>query len=111
ARTTTGSPTPGTPAGRPSGGCRTDPARLKGIAIINLDDIEDGIKELERAARLGLAGAMITEYSARGPPLRPTRVRDVLGRRRGARPAAESAHGDATAGQDPRGRSRNIARR
>ncbi|HEV8441058.1 MAG TPA: amidohydrolase family protein [Methylomirabilota bacterium] len=42
--------------------CRTDPARLKGIAMINLDDVEDGIKELERAAELGLAGAMITEY-------------------------------------------------
>jgi hypothetical protein len=42
--------------------CRTDPARLKGIAMINLDDVEDGITELERAARLGLAGAMITEY-------------------------------------------------
>jgi predicted TIM-barrel fold metal-dependent hydrolase len=41
--------------------CRTDPARLKGIAMINLDDVQDGIKELERAARLGLAGAMITE--------------------------------------------------
>jgi len=42
--------------------CRTDPARLKGIAMVNLDDIGEGIKELERAARLGLAGAMITEY-------------------------------------------------
>ena len=42
--------------------CRADPARLKGIAMINLDDIPDAIKELERAARLGLAGAMITEY-------------------------------------------------
>jgi predicted TIM-barrel fold metal-dependent hydrolase len=42
--------------------CRTDPARLKGIAMINLDDIGDGVRELERAARLGLAGAMIAEY-------------------------------------------------
>jgi predicted TIM-barrel fold metal-dependent hydrolase len=42
--------------------CRTDPARLKGIAMINLDDVGDGIKELEHAARLGLCGAMITEY-------------------------------------------------
>lgn len=42
--------------------CRADPARLKGIAMINLDDVRDGIGELERAARLGLAGAMITEY-------------------------------------------------
>src|SRR5215813_2510351 len=43
---------------------RTDPARLKGIAMINLDDIEDAIRELERTARLGLVGAMITEYPA-----------------------------------------------
>jgi predicted TIM-barrel fold metal-dependent hydrolase len=42
--------------------CSTDRARLKGIAMINLDDVRDGISELERAARLGLAGAMITEY-------------------------------------------------
>src|SRR6185369_7186241 len=40
--------------------CRTAPARLKGIAMINLD-VVDGIRELERAARLGLAGAMISE--------------------------------------------------
>ncbi|HEY2994296.1 MAG TPA: amidohydrolase family protein [Methylomirabilota bacterium] len=42
--------------------CRTDPARLKGIAMINLDDVEAGVRELERTARLGLAGAMINEY-------------------------------------------------
>jgi uncharacterized protein len=42
--------------------CGTEPARLKGIAMINLDDVEDGLRELERAARLGLSGAMITEY-------------------------------------------------
>jgi len=29
--------------------CRTDPGRLKGIAMINLADVEDGIMELERA--------------------------------------------------------------
>ena len=42
--------------------CRTDPSRLKGIAMINLDDVAAAIRELERTARLGLAGAMITEY-------------------------------------------------
>jgi predicted TIM-barrel fold metal-dependent hydrolase len=42
--------------------CRSDPARLKGIAMINLDEVQDGIAELERAARLGLSGAMITEH-------------------------------------------------
>jgi len=32
--------------------------------MINLDDVQDGISELERTASLGLAGAMITEYPA-----------------------------------------------
>src|SRR5205807_651575 len=36
----------------------------KGVAMINLDDVQDGIKELERTASLGLAGAMIAEYPA-----------------------------------------------
>lgn len=42
--------------------CSADRSRLKGIAMINLDDVQDGIEELERAARMGLAGAMISEY-------------------------------------------------
>src|SRR3954465_5068632 len=42
--------------------CRTDPARLKGIAMINLDDAEDGTGERGPAPRRGLSGAMITEY-------------------------------------------------
>jgi len=42
--------------------CSTDRSRLKGIAMINLDEIEEGIKELERAAHMGLSGAMIAEY-------------------------------------------------
>jgi len=41
--------------------CATDPSRLKGIAMINLDDVGDGVAELERSAKLGLAGAMISE--------------------------------------------------
>ena len=50
--------------------CRTDPARLKRIAMINMDDVEGGIKELELAARLGLSGAMITPRTAQ-PDLPP----------------------------------------
>ena len=30
--------------------------------MINLDDVQEGIKELERAAKRGLVGAMISEY-------------------------------------------------
>src|SRR5437867_8633805 len=36
--------------------CRTDPARLKGIAMISMDDVPGAIRELERTARLDLAG-------------------------------------------------------
>ena len=42
--------------------CSADNDRLKGVAMINLDDVAEGVTELERAARLGMAGAMITEY-------------------------------------------------
>ncbi len=91
--------------------CRTDPARLKGIAMINLDDVEDGIKELERPARLGLSGAMITEYPLEHRRYDGSEYEPFLGRRRGARYAAEPPHGHATAGQDPRGRRQDAARR
>ncbi len=42
--------------------CRTAPDRLKGIAMINVDDVQDGIRELQRTAEMGFAGAMISEY-------------------------------------------------
>ena len=42
--------------------CSTDRNRLNGIAMINLDDVDEGIRELERAAKMGLVGAMISEY-------------------------------------------------
>jgi predicted TIM-barrel fold metal-dependent hydrolase len=47
--------------------CRAYPHRLKGIAMINVDNVEDAVGELQRAAKLGLAGAMI--------PLRPMEQR------------------------------------
>lgn len=42
--------------------CAPYPDRLKGIAMLNLDDVQDGIKEMERASKIGLAGAMISVY-------------------------------------------------
>jgi predicted TIM-barrel fold metal-dependent hydrolase len=42
--------------------CNTNPQRLKGLAMISLDNIQDGINELERTAKMGLCGAMIAEY-------------------------------------------------
>jgi predicted TIM-barrel fold metal-dependent hydrolase len=44
--------------------CRASPRRLKGTALIGVDDIPGAIKELEHARKLGLAGAMITVYPA-----------------------------------------------
>jgi predicted TIM-barrel fold metal-dependent hydrolase len=40
--------------------CRTAPERLRGIALINVEDVGGAVRELERVRRLGLAGAMIT---------------------------------------------------
>jgi predicted TIM-barrel fold metal-dependent hydrolase len=47
--------------------CQPYPHRLKGIAMLNVDDVQDAIGELQRAAKLGLAGGMI--------PLRPLEYR------------------------------------
>ena len=46
--------------------CKPFPNRVKGIAMVNLDDVPEGIKELERAAKMGLAGAMISVYPLAG---------------------------------------------
>src|SRR3989475_2241069 len=39
--------------------CKPHPDRLKGIAMLNVDDVEEGSRELERCAKLGLGGAFI----------------------------------------------------
>ena len=40
--------------------CSAAPKRIKGVAMLNLDDVATGVAELERAAKTGLAGAMIS---------------------------------------------------
>ena len=39
--------------------CKPEAARLKGIAMLNVDDVEDACQELEHCAKLGLVGAFI----------------------------------------------------
>ena len=40
--------------------CSEDRSRLKGVALINIDDPEQAVAEMKRSRDLGLAGAMIT---------------------------------------------------
>ena len=42
--------------------CSPAPDRLKGIAMINVDDVESAVKEMRRSRQMGLVGAMITVY-------------------------------------------------
>ena len=42
--------------------CGAFPKRLKGIAMLNVDDVGVGVKELERAHKMGFTGAMIPCY-------------------------------------------------
>ena len=42
--------------------CKSYPERLKGIAMINLDDVQWGVEELDRCHRLGLSGALISVF-------------------------------------------------
>ena len=48
--------------------CKPFPRQLKGIAMLNIDDVQAGVNELERCSKLGLAGAMITCYPPEGRP-------------------------------------------
>ena len=45
--------------------CRANPERLKAICMLNLDDVQVGLRELERCANMGLVGAMISVYPER----------------------------------------------
>jgi predicted TIM-barrel fold metal-dependent hydrolase len=40
--------------------CKHDPRRLKGLAMLNVDDVDEAVGELERARALGLVGALIS---------------------------------------------------
>ena len=42
--------------------CGAFPDRLKGIGMVNVDDVGDSVKKLESCEKKGLAGAMITVY-------------------------------------------------
>ena len=42
--------------------CNSYPERLKGIAMINVDDVGVAVSEIERCANMGLAGAMVPSY-------------------------------------------------
>ena len=42
--------------------CGANPKILKGIAMLNVDDVKEGVLELERCAKMGFVGAMITVY-------------------------------------------------
>lgn len=48
--------------------CQAFPRQLKGIAMLNIDDVQAGVNELERCSKLGLAGAMISCYPPEGRP-------------------------------------------
>ncbi len=42
--------------------CNAHPSQLKGIAMLNVDDVKEGIKELERTRKMGMVAAMISVY-------------------------------------------------
>ena len=46
--------------------CKANPRRLKGIAMLNVDDVTTSVNELERSAKLGLCGGFITVHPPDG---------------------------------------------
>ena len=48
--------------------CKADSKRLKGIAMVNTDVVQEGIDELQRCHKMGFIGAMITVYPTEDRP-------------------------------------------
>src|SRR2546427_1017350 len=48
--------------------CQAAPDRLKGVGMLNVDDVDEGCQELERCADLGLAGGFIPVFPPPAPP-------------------------------------------
>lgn len=46
--------------------CSHDPKRFAGLALISLLDVEGGVKEIQRCAKMGLKGAMIMSSTPEG---------------------------------------------
>ena len=46
--------------------CSAFPKRIKGVAMLNVDDVGESVKELERCAKMGFVGAGITVYPLDG---------------------------------------------
>ena len=62
--------------------CAAAPSRLKGIAMLNVDDVGTAVKELERGSKMGLIGGMITVQPPFCDGVREPGVRSSCGRRR-----------------------------
>jgi predicted TIM-barrel fold metal-dependent hydrolase len=50
--------------------CQAAPDRLKGVGMLNVDDVDDACQELERCAELGLRGVFIPVYPLPDRPYR-----------------------------------------
>ena len=48
--------------------CQAFPDRLKAVALVNIDDIDEGIREMERSKKMGLIGALIPVYPSEERP-------------------------------------------
>ena len=48
--------------------CKAVPKRLKGIGVLNVDDVQQSIDELQRCHKMGLVGAMISVYPPEDRP-------------------------------------------
>ena len=72
--------------------CSANPKRLKGIAMFNVDDVGVGIKELERAHKMGFIGAMLAVYPLEGQFYNLPKYDDLWAASRGLGNAPQSAH-------------------
>jgi predicted TIM-barrel fold metal-dependent hydrolase len=42
--------------------CRTSPHRLIGIGLVPTDNVEEGVREAQRVAKLGIRGVLVSTF-------------------------------------------------
>jgi predicted TIM-barrel fold metal-dependent hydrolase len=47
--------------------CQTNPRRLIGIGLVPTDNVEEGVREAQRVAKLGMHGVLVSSFPKAGP--------------------------------------------
>ena len=76
--------------------CRPYPDVLKGLGLINVDDVEDGVREYDRCLDMGLESVLVTSFPGEEKNVLPAGVPPAVGESAGNRKTPGHAYDNTT---------------